>query len=321
MAQDFSLEKEKHIRFARQMAKQYNLPEDLFLGQLDQESNWNPKAVSRTGAKGIGQFQAKWHPLGSWKFKKKEDYFDPQKSIESAAMYMSSLKKQYSGNYMAALAHYNGGTRQGQLVASGKDPEASETANYLPYIQEKAQKYAKEPGFIGNTVNAIGDNVNQTVQSVQESMTPPQPSQNPNMLSDQKQETIKNLTNMFTNASQAQPMPQGPRPGVQQTPYRQDPETQRRIAELEQMLSQRKLQDQETQMGALQHQQMLNQQQQEKARRSSIANITNSLSSFPSPYQSPQVPNIGYEPSQNPVPQAQVSYNNPWQGMQRRLGQ
>lgn len=138
---EFKYDREKYKNYARRMAKQYNLPEHLFLGQLEQESNWNPKAKSHAGAVGIGQFMPNIHKVGSWKFKSKEDYFDPYKSIESAAMFMSNLKNKYNGNYMAALAHYNGGGRQGQLVMQGKQPNYSETAKYIQIIPQKAEKF------------------------------------------------------------------------------------------------------------------------------------------------------------------------------------
>lgn len=299
---NFSLEKEKYINYAKKMAKQYKLPQDLFLGQLEQESNWNPNAESRTGAKGIGQFQTKWHPLGSWKFKKKEDYYDPYKSIESAAMYMQSLNKQYNGNYMAALAHYNGGTKQGQLVASGKNPSADETANYLPYIQEKAKKYQsnnQQPQAPNQDIPVTAANVAQNTS-------------NPAALTDQKQETIKSIRDYFTNANQQVPEQQ---PQTPISPYQQDPEAATRIAELESYLSQRKVHDAEMQAQALQHQQMLNQKQQENAKRQALQGLGSSLASFSSPYQSPSVPNMSYLSSQSPMPQAQLSQNNPWQGM------
>jgi len=299
----FSLEKEKYINYAKKMAKQYNLPQDLFLGQLEQESNWNPNAESRTGAKGIGQFQTKWHPLGSWKFKKKEDYYDPYKSIESAAMYMQSLNKQYNGNYMAALAHYNGGTKQGQLVASGKNPSVDETANYLPYIQEKAKKYQ-----VNNQQPQV-PNQDIPVTAVNAAQSTP----NPAVLTDQKQEIIKSIRDYFTNATQQTPEQQQPKAPV--SPYRQDPEAAARIAELESYLSQRKVQDAEMQAQALQHQQMLNQKQQENAKKQALQGLGSSLASFSSPYQSPKIPNMGYLPSQSPMPQAQLPQGNPWQGM------
>lgn len=310
---EFNLKKEQYIDYAKQMAKKYNLPQDLFLGQLDQESNWNPKAVSRTGAKGIGQFQAQWHPVGTWKFKTKEDYFDPYKSIESAAMYMNSLKSQYNGNYMAALAHYNGGTEQGKLVAAGKNPTASETANYIPYIQEKAQKYTSQPGVIDQVQNAVQGMAKHIIDQSQPQQ---QPSAQPAALTDKKQQTMKSLVDYFNktqNTPQEQPV------ATRQSPYQQDPAVQEKIAQLQAALSQRDIQAAETNMQAMQHQQMLNQQNQEKQRQAQVGNLAQSLQAFSSPYQATPRPNIGFNPSQTAQPQAQVTQVNPWQGQGRRL--
>lgn len=302
MVEKFNFQKEQYIDFARQMAKKYNLPEDLFLGQLEQESNWNPKAVSHTGAKGIGQFQEQWHPVGTWKFKTKEDYFDPKKSIESSAMYMSSLKNQYKGNYMAALAHYNGGGRQGQLVASGKNPNVPETANYIPMIQKKAAKYGGQTQELQPQILAQ--------KALPE---PPQP-----VSSDQSQEIPKSQD---TNPKQFSMTPELMQQFVDhfnsqdQKNNQALQDNQNSLAELKQQLMDRELYNQQANMQAMIHQQEMNRQSQEKAKRDNLLNagqnFISSLQNIPTNNPSPQI-NLEYQAPQNYTPKFQMPQSNPW---------
>jgi len=302
----FNLEKEKYINYAKQMAQKYNLPEHLFLGQLEQESNWNPKAQSSAGAKGIGQFMPKWHPLGSWKFKKKEDYFDPYKSIESAAMYMQSLNKQYDGNYMAALAHYNGGYKQGQLVASGQTPAYSETANYIPLIQQKAQKYQPKKGIMEQTVNQVSDTVENVTNQLGQAI-------NPSLQTNVNQQIIKDFTDLFTKYNQT-----SDESNIMsaQTPKSQS-SSNINIPRLDTLIPQENLQTIQTQQEDLRRQEVLNQQAQENTRRQNLQNLGALLSNFSRHPQSYRVPDLSYTPSQNPMPQPQVSQYNPWKTIQR----
>lgn len=59
---------------------------------------------------------------------------DPLESIDAAGRYFSDLLRQYRGNPMAAIAHYNGGTAAGRAVMEGRQPPAQETRDYLRRI-------------------------------------------------------------------------------------------------------------------------------------------------------------------------------------------
>lgn len=288
MADKFSFQKEQYKDYARQMAEKYNLPEDMFLAQLEQESNWDPKATSRTGAKGIGQFQEKWHPVGTWAFKKKEDYFDPKKSIESAAMYMNSLQNQYKGNYMAALAHYNGGTKQGQLVASGKSPNVGETANYIPLIEKRAEKY-RRPDSAAFTNNSLEGN--QIVK-------------NPQMVIGNLRDYFSSSNSVNTPPKTMLPKEESMKPQATSSPTN-NPVLQ--IEELKKALAQRELAMQEMNIQSLQHQQQLNQQQKPNG----MVNVLQALQGMSAPTNN-QIPQVKYQNPGNYTPKFQLPKNNPW---------
>jgi soluble lytic murein transglycosylase-like protein len=76
----------------------------LLKAQVKQESRFNPKAVSKAGAKGLAQFMpATWNEWG------KGDVFNPEASISAQARYMAWLIKYYKGDINKALAGYNYG--------------------------------------------------------------------------------------------------------------------------------------------------------------------------------------------------------------------
>ncbi len=101
-------------------AAEFGVPPDLLRGLLQQESNFDPNAVSPAGAIGIAQFMpATAAEMGI-------DPRDPQEAIYGAAQY---LKQQFDrfGSWNAALAAYNFGP--GNIAAGKALPQ--ETRDYV----------------------------------------------------------------------------------------------------------------------------------------------------------------------------------------------
>jgi soluble lytic murein transglycosylase-like protein len=89
---------------ARQAARHYGLDPNLFVRQINQESGFNPRAVSPAGAEGIAQFMpATAASMGV-------DPWNPTSALYGAARLMSSLKHQFHGHYGQALGAYNAGS-------------------------------------------------------------------------------------------------------------------------------------------------------------------------------------------------------------------
>ncbi len=89
---------------ARQEAQTAGIPPLLFVRQIDEESGFNPNAVSPAGAIGIAQFMpttAKGLGINPW---------NPYDSLHGAARLMASYVKRYGGDYAKALAAYNAGS-------------------------------------------------------------------------------------------------------------------------------------------------------------------------------------------------------------------
>lgn len=76
-------------------------PEAILAALIAQESSGDPRAVSKTGAKGCGQIVLRWHP------EMKGKALDPKQNVQYAAAFLKELIEKY-GTYWSAIPHYNG---------------------------------------------------------------------------------------------------------------------------------------------------------------------------------------------------------------------
>lgn len=96
--------KNTYQNIAQQAARHYGLDPNLFVRQINQESGFNPRALSPAGAEGIAQFMpatAASMGVNPW---------NPTSALYGAARLMSSLKHQFHGHYSQALGAYNAGS-------------------------------------------------------------------------------------------------------------------------------------------------------------------------------------------------------------------
>lgn len=112
-----------YVEVARAAARRHNIPEDLFLRLVTQESAWNPSAISSAGAIGLAQLMPGTADLLG------VDPTDPVENLNGGARYLAQQYRTF-GTWRLALAAYNAG------------PEAVRTHNGIPPFRE-TQNYVR----------------------------------------------------------------------------------------------------------------------------------------------------------------------------------
>jgi hypothetical protein len=109
-------------------AATHGLPLEFFARLIRQESNFDPKSVSRAGAQGIAQFMpgtARWRGLS--------DPFEPTEALYESARWLGELRNQF-GNLGLAAAAYNAGPRRVKDWIAGRGQLPRETRAYVRII-------------------------------------------------------------------------------------------------------------------------------------------------------------------------------------------
>lgn len=118
----------------KQAAEKYHLPVHLIYGVIAQESNWDPGAVSKVGAKGLMQLMdTTAADLGV------NNPFDPGENIQAGAKYLRQQLDRFQGNVKLALAAYNAGP--GNVEKYGGVPPFKETQDYVEKVLSHSRKY------------------------------------------------------------------------------------------------------------------------------------------------------------------------------------
>ncbi|MBU2866318.1 lytic transglycosylase domain-containing protein [Pacificibacter marinus] len=117
--------KGEYLAVARSIAQRHNVPPDLFLRLIQQESGWNPSAKSHKGALGLAQLMPQTaRVLGV-------NPNDPHQNLEGGARYLRQMYNKF-GTWRLALAAYNAGP--GAVEKYGGVPPYKETKNYVRVI-------------------------------------------------------------------------------------------------------------------------------------------------------------------------------------------
>lgn len=115
----------QYLQAAKDAARRYGIPEDLFLRLVQQESGWNPRARSHKGAMGLAQLMpATARVLGV-------DPNDPHQNLEGGARYLAQQYRTF-GDWRLALAAYNAGPDA--VRKHGGVPPYRETRGYVAAI-------------------------------------------------------------------------------------------------------------------------------------------------------------------------------------------
>lgn len=119
--------KSQILNVVSQISKKYDVDEKLVQALIKQESGFNPKAKSKSGAIGLMQLMpATAKNLGV------KDPYNTVQNVEGGVKYLKSMLNKYNGNVILALAAYNAGP--GAVDKYSGVPPYKETQNYVKNI-------------------------------------------------------------------------------------------------------------------------------------------------------------------------------------------
>ncbi|EFK05600.1 transglycosylase SLT domain protein [delta proteobacterium NaphS2] len=134
------VEKNKSDRFAPMInsaAERYDVEPALIKAVIMAESAYNPKAVSRQGAKGLMQLMPKTaHALGV------KNAFNPAHNINGGVKYLRQLLDAFHHNVKLALAAYNAGVAK--VKQHGGIPPIKATRHYVKKVFAYYHHYKSE---------------------------------------------------------------------------------------------------------------------------------------------------------------------------------
>lgn len=115
----------QYVQMARDAARRYGVPEDLFLRLVQQESGFKPTARSHKGAIGLAQLMPTTAKV------LRVNAYDPYENLDGGARYLAQQYRTF-GSWRLALAAYNAGP--GAVQKYGGVPPYKETRNYVKVI-------------------------------------------------------------------------------------------------------------------------------------------------------------------------------------------
>ena len=118
---------DKYDALISQASKQYNVDSRLVKAIIKAESDFNPRAVSKKGAKGLMQLM----PENIRAFRV-SDPFDPRENIMGGTRYIKRMIKRYGGKLSLAIAAYNAGPEN--VKKYNNIPPFKETENYVKRV-------------------------------------------------------------------------------------------------------------------------------------------------------------------------------------------
>ena len=118
-------------RWAQHYAAVYNVPVELVAAIIDEESRWNPYAVSKKGAAGIMQLM----PATAVRFGVR-NRFVVQENIRGGVAYLAWLKRRFNGDLRLITAAYY----VGESTISLRGLQYS-SPDVQGYVKRVAQRY------------------------------------------------------------------------------------------------------------------------------------------------------------------------------------
>jgi soluble lytic murein transglycosylase-like protein len=114
-------------------SSRYGVDASLIMAVIKAESDFNPKAVSPAGARGLMQLMP-----GTARGLGVSDSFDPEQNVMAGTRFLRDLLNRYNGDLDSSLAAYNWGPGN---VDKHPDRLPRETRNYLTRVKQLLASY------------------------------------------------------------------------------------------------------------------------------------------------------------------------------------
>ena len=127
----------RYDEYIHQAAALYQIPEELVRAVIRVESGFDPRAVSRTNARGLMQLMPETaeRMLVS-------DVFDPRQNIFGGVRYLRVLANLFNGDIELTLAGYNAG--ENAVIQHGGIPPYEETRQYVVKVLQYYRYYREQ---------------------------------------------------------------------------------------------------------------------------------------------------------------------------------
>ena len=124
----------RYDEWIHQAAILYQIPEELIRAVIMVESNYDPRAVSPTGAQGLMQLM----PETGLRMQMR-DAFDPRENIFGGTRYLRVLANMFNGDLELTVAGYNAG--EAAVVRYAGIPPYEETQGYVTRVLGYYRRY------------------------------------------------------------------------------------------------------------------------------------------------------------------------------------
>ena len=129
---------DEHIRGA---ATLYQIPEQLVRAVIKVESDYDPRAVSSAGARGLMQLMPETaERLGV------KDINDPRENIFGGVRYLRLLANMFNGDLDFTIAAYNAG--ENAVISHGGIPPFAQTRDYVVKVTKFYRRYRTIPDAV-----------------------------------------------------------------------------------------------------------------------------------------------------------------------------
>ena len=133
----------------REAATLYQIPEQLVRAIIRCESDYDPRAVSASGARGLMQLMPDTASLMQVR-----DIDDPRENIYGGVRLLRVLANEFNGDLELTIAAYNAG--DGSVIRFGGIPPFPETRDYVVNVTKYYRRYRSTFDVVEASVGALG---------------------------------------------------------------------------------------------------------------------------------------------------------------------